>query len=258
MPQKSMQNARATIPTKALRDVSFQDLTPLALKTLLYVVHRWNKRNRELAHIPPWERRVMDFQFKVSWHDLKAALTPQDAKVSDPYDYRQQRVVLEELTSFQVRRTWTTEKGGRGFRVINLVADAEYETDHHTLTYTLAWRFQYGLEMLMQEGFTAIPLQDALSLTDTRHIAFLMMVCEAANLSAPVSRQFEVEQIKLKLGLCAPSYEEWSAVWTKLKQYRAVVHARTSYRVQLRPVYTKEGGRRKVVAVQFDVTKRPP
>lgn len=239
--------ATAKLPNRTAMSLSFNSLPPTAVKIMLYLTYLWNQQQRKGA------QRGGETVLRMSYRSLGTHLFPDSKAVHEHWDYRSLKAAIDALVAIKLRKSILVGKQGKQMHHwVTFLSEAWVDEDTGTIQFHLSSGFQSALEMLELEGFTLVPLKDALALEDTRLLRVFMWACTFQNLTSDGAREVPVHTIRQCLELEGASYTNWSEVWAKLKVYAKAVSALTSYQVDLETV--KHG--REVAAVRFNSTRR--
>lgn len=244
-------DAKAALPNRTATKLRFVDLSPLATKLALRVVHAWEQRQRGLRAVPPSKRPVDSLRFSIPWRDLHHQLTP-SARPSR--DYRHLRRAAAELFSFSCFKSYRRPVDGRGgWTAVHFLSAVDVDDgndDASMFSFSLSPEFEEAMRILEGEGFMLIPLADAVALQDVRDLVLLMMACGAWKLIAPSMRTVPLEQVKQRLGMVGDSFASWRTTWQKLRASAQRVSARTRFRLTLTPIRAEQGD---VAGIRLDV-----
>lgn len=243
--------AAARIPNRTASSLTFNGVPPMAVKLLLYLAYQWDQEKRRA---PVRKRSALEeVVLSASFQELGAHLAPETKGIRERWDYRTLKAAIDALTAVKLRKSINVGAHGKQMHHwVTLVSEVLVDEETSRIQFFLPSSFQSALRILEMEGFTLVPLADALALRDTRHLRMFMWGCTFQHLTHDAQREVSVGRLREALGLTAASYDNWPEVWAKLKSYTAAITDSTGYRLQLTPV--KAG--RKVEAVRFDMERK--
>lgn len=245
-------HARAKLPNQTMDGLTFQDMAPLALKLFLYIVHQWEQYRRAHPEVLP----LLELRF--SLREVVRAIAPESERMVDGHDYRDLQVSLDELQAkARIERKYlrSLPKAAEGkkplFRLLfaPLFSLVYYDSESGELRVIFSPFFEHCMEILECEGFTLVPLAQALRLHDMRHLRMFLWACRMHHMISDGTRFIPLDRLRKSLGMDAESYARWNVVSAKLKDYCAAVSEQTTYDLSFEPV--KQG--REVAGVRLEI-----
>lgn len=238
-----MTKTSVKLPNKMTRNLSFHDLTPLAVKVFLFAVHLRERASRHRDK-GPWE-------VTFPWDSLVQYTSPDVQRAAANHDYRSFYEALDQLLHVKIRYSY--KRVGARWPVkehYNLIGGWEHDAERQQVSITFHERLNRALDLLMQEAadFTLLPLHDVMQLDNLRQIRVLFWAAQVVALKSEERRTIPLEDVRNALGLTDPYYDQWSRVRDVLLKHAKAVGQRTAYAVV--PVAVKQG--RTVTAVRFD------
>lgn len=227
----------AALPSSLVKTASFDGLTSLSLKLLLYIVAKRIEQKKDVVNI------ALSTAAKV--------LTPDSARAVKNYVYDSFFEALERLCKSEVYYKTLT----------SFVFDMEFKEHKHVLfdyyTYkngTVEIKFNDQFSTLLKESrsFTFVPVSLAVPLNDVRQIRLLMLCKLFEPRTLSIERMMKVTELRQALDFGeGTKYDYWPFMKDKIKHHLQVLKERTGYTLTMEEV--KQFG--EFEGIEFEVTR---